>query len=93
MASFRLHKLQVSIWLALVSACAAAQVNDNAALCSSPEVILQRYIDAVGGKAVYDIQSRTITAKERTLVLALSITSTSSSGRLRIRLRPEAHLT
>jgi hypothetical protein len=57
-------KLRVLIWPALIATCAAAQVNDAASACSSPGVVLQRYVDAVGGKAVDNIQSRTITARE-----------------------------
>jgi hypothetical protein len=54
------------IWIAaaLLSTSAAAQVDGAASACSSPEVVLQRYIDAVGGKAINDLQSRTMTAKE-----------------------------
>jgi hypothetical protein len=64
MTSLRLHNLHVSIWLALMATCAAAQVNDKASACPSPEVVLQRYVDAVGGKAVNEIQSRSVTAHE-----------------------------
>jgi hypothetical protein len=67
MISFRLHKFQVSIWLALISTCATAQANDMPSVCSSPDVVLQRYVDAVGGKAVYGIQTRAITARESNL--------------------------
>jgi hypothetical protein len=67
MISFRLHKFQVSIWLALISTCATAQANDKPSVCSSPDVVLQRYVDAVGGKAVYGIQTRAITARESNL--------------------------
>jgi hypothetical protein len=62
--SIRLYILRVSILLALISTCAAAQVSDNASACGSPEAVLQRYVDAVGGKAVDEIQSRTIIASE-----------------------------
>ena len=41
-----------------------AQVSDKASVCASPEAVLQRYVDAVGGKASNEIQSRTVTAKE-----------------------------
>jgi hypothetical protein len=65
----RPHNFQVSICLglALISTCAEAQENDRPSVCSSPEVVLQRYVDAVGGKAVSGIQTRTITAKESNL--------------------------
>jgi hypothetical protein len=64
MNSFKLHKWQLSIWLFLIAACAAAQSDDKASACSSPDFVLQRYVDAVGGKAVFDIQTRTIAASE-----------------------------
>jgi hypothetical protein len=50
--------------LALIPACAVAQVNDAASACLSAAQVLQRYVDAVGGKAVYEIRSRSITARE-----------------------------
>jgi hypothetical protein len=50
--------------LALISACAAAQVSDKASACASPEVVLQRYVDAIGGQAADQVQSRTVTAHE-----------------------------
>jgi hypothetical protein len=56
--------LRVLIWLALIPVCGAVQLNEAASACPSPEVVLQRYVDAVGGKAVYDIQSRVMTARE-----------------------------
>lgn len=52
--------LRILICLASIAGCAAAQVND----CPSPEAVLHRYIEAVGGKAVNDIQTRTITTHE-----------------------------
>jgi hypothetical protein len=66
------HKLPVFfsrrsivLWLALVSSGAIAQVNGASADCSSPKVILQRYVDAVGGNvAIHQIQTRTIEARE-----------------------------
>ena len=64
MTSLRWHNSYVSISLALISTCAVAQVSDKASVCASPEAVLQRYVDAVGGKAVDEIQSRTITAHE-----------------------------
>ncbi len=57
-------RLRVLIWSALLPACGAAQLNEAPSACPSPEVVLQRYVDAVGGKAVYDIQSRVMTARE-----------------------------
>jgi hypothetical protein len=57
-------KLRVLIWSALIPACGAAQLNEAVSACPSPEVVLQRYVDAVGGKAVYDVQSRVMTARE-----------------------------
>src|ERR1700678_3551603 len=56
--------LRALIWSALIPAYGAAQLNEAASACRSPEVVLQRYVDAVGGKAVYDIQSRVMTARE-----------------------------
>lgn len=64
MTSLGLHNLHISIWLALMATCAAAQVNNQASACPSPEAVLQRYVDAVGGKAVNEIQSRSVTAHE-----------------------------
>jgi hypothetical protein len=64
MISLRLHNLGVSISLALISTYAAAQISDKASACGSPEAVLQRYVDAVGGKPVEEIQSRTMTASE-----------------------------
>ncbi|MGA7342149.1 MAG: hypothetical protein WBE72_10085 [Terracidiphilus sp.] len=58
------HTLRAAIWLALVSVHAAAQFAGRSAACPSPEVVLQRYVEAVGGKAALDLESRTITAKE-----------------------------
>jgi hypothetical protein len=50
-------KLRVLMWSALIPAYGSAQ-------CPSPEAVLQRYVDAVGGKVVYDIQSRVMTVRE-----------------------------
>ncbi len=49
----------LSAWPRLAG-CAAAQVND----CPSPDAVLHRYIEAVGGKAVNDVQTRIITTHE-----------------------------
>jgi hypothetical protein len=59
-----LRTLHVSICLALMANYAVAQVNDKASACPSPQAVLQRYVDAVGGKAVDAIQSRSVTAHE-----------------------------
>ena len=67
MLSGKLLKLHYLIGLALVPMAAAGQADAAASACSSPETVLQRYIDAVGGKAVYDVQSRIMTAKETNL--------------------------
>ncbi|MGA2537082.1 MAG: hypothetical protein ABSF53_13785 [Terracidiphilus sp.] len=64
MISFGLKKAQLAVFLTLISTCVAAQADTNAPACSSPEVVLQRYIDAVGGKGALDTQSRSMTAKE-----------------------------
>jgi hypothetical protein len=49
----------VLLWLLLISSCAAAQAGDPGPECSSPEVVLQRYINAVGGEAALQrIQTR-----------------------------------
>jgi hypothetical protein len=61
---FRLRTWQLLISFVPISTCVAAQSVDKASACSSPDVVIQRYIDAVGGKAVLDIQTRTITASE-----------------------------
>ena len=64
MTSAGLNKLRVLIFLAVVPGCVGAQANQAASDCSSSEVVLQRYVDAVGGKAVFDVQSRVMTAAE-----------------------------
>lgn len=64
MTSLRLRNFHVSICLALMAACAMAQMSDKSSACPSPEAVLQRYVDAVGGKAVDEIQSRSVTAHE-----------------------------
>jgi hypothetical protein len=64
MTSPGLRTMQALIGLVLLAPCATAQMNDNSPVCASPEVVLQRYVHAVGGEAVNKIQSRTITAKE-----------------------------
>jgi hypothetical protein len=64
MTSLWLYILQVSISLALISTLAVAQASEKATSCPSPEAVLRRYVDAVGGKAVNDIQNRTVTAHE-----------------------------
>lgn len=66
MRAYTALKLRALIWSALIRACAAAQLNDTASSCSSPEAVLQRYLDALGGKAIFDIQSRIVTAREST---------------------------
>jgi hypothetical protein len=55
------RKLHPLVWLTLIPASASAQVD-----CSSPELVLQRYVSAIGGKAAYEIRSRTATAREST---------------------------
>jgi hypothetical protein len=67
MIPFRSNNLRIWIWPVLIAACATARADDPQSVCASPEIVLQRYVDAVGGKAVFDIQSRTITAKETNL--------------------------
>ena len=44
-------KFRVLIWSALIPACGGAQFNEAASVCPSPEVVLQRYVDAVGTHA------------------------------------------
>ena len=65
--SFRLRRVSAAIWLALISFYAAAQASGEASACASPEAVLQRYVDAVGGKDVYRIESRSMTARESNL--------------------------
>ena len=55
--------LGVLMAVALIPPCAAAQV-DVARACTSADVVLARYVDAIGGKAVFDIQSQRIKARE-----------------------------
>lgn len=57
-------ELNILMWFALLAASPAAQIENAASACPSPEVVLQRYVDAIGGKAVYDIRSRAMTARE-----------------------------
>jgi hypothetical protein len=64
MISTEWKKLSGLIFLALFSTYVRAQVAGTTLDCSSPERVFQRYVDAVGGKAVFDIQSRVMTAKE-----------------------------
>jgi hypothetical protein len=64
MTSLRLQNLFVAISLALISTCAVAQVPDKASACTSSRAVLQRYVDAVGAKAVNEIQTRRATAHE-----------------------------
>jgi hypothetical protein len=53
------------VWLILLSSCAVAQVSNPGLECSSPEVVLQRYIDAVGGEAALQrIQTRMAEANQ-----------------------------
>jgi hypothetical protein len=54
--------LRILSLFALARICAAQN-----SLCPSSEKVLQRYTDAVGGKAISEIQSRTMTAKESTI--------------------------
>jgi hypothetical protein len=58
------HAPQLAVWLVLLFVQAAAQGNDRSSACASPEAVLERYGNAVGGKAALDLQSLTITAKE-----------------------------
>jgi hypothetical protein len=50
-----------------MSSCTAAQGIGGTSACASPDAVLQRYIDAVGGKAVYGVESRSMTARETNL--------------------------
>jgi hypothetical protein len=59
-----LPTMRVLIGLVLISPCVAAQVHDKSPDCASPEIVLQRYVDAIGGDAVHHIQSRTMTSRE-----------------------------
>ena len=58
------HTLRAAVGLALLSVHATAQVINQAPPCASPEAVLERYVDAVGGKAALDLQSLNLTAKE-----------------------------
>ena len=64
MISLQLHKLPSLIFLSLFSAACLAQVPNPPSACPSPQAVLQRYTDAVGGPAVNAIQTRVMTAKE-----------------------------
>jgi hypothetical protein len=59
-----LSTMRALIGLVLISPCVAAQVHDKSTDCASPEIVLQRYVDAIGGDAVHHIQSRTMTTRE-----------------------------
>ena len=65
--SLRLCQASAAIGLALICLCAAAQAPIEASACASPEAVLQHYVDAVGGKDVYGIESRSMTARESNL--------------------------
>jgi hypothetical protein len=59
------HRCTAIVWLVLVFNCAVAQVSNAGADCSSPEAVLQRYIDAVGGEAAAQhIETRLTEAEE-----------------------------
>jgi hypothetical protein len=58
------HFGQAVIALVLVSIFAAAQGSAPPSVCASPEAVLARYVDAVGGKAALDVQTLAISAKE-----------------------------
>lgn len=62
--TLRRSKLNLLMWFALLAASAAPQIAGASSACQSPEAVLRRYLDAIGGKAVYDIQSRVMTARE-----------------------------
>jgi hypothetical protein len=53
--------LRILTLLALIRICPA-----QASVCSSAETVLQRYTEAVGGKAATEVQTRVMTAKEST---------------------------
>src|SRR5205807_3826917 len=54
----------VIFWLFLMSSYAEAQVNGSPAACSSPEVVLKRYVDAIGGAAaIQEIETQVAEAK------------------------------
>jgi hypothetical protein len=58
------HKVCAAIGLALLSVQVSAQEKEPPSPCASPEAVLDRYANAVGGKAALDLQSLTLTAKE-----------------------------
>jgi hypothetical protein len=58
------HKVCGAIGLALLAVQVPAQGNERSSPCASPEAVLDRYVNAVGGKAALDLQSLAITAKE-----------------------------
>ena len=58
------HTWQAAVGLVLLCVHAAAQANHQASPCASPEAVLERYVNAVGGKAALDLQSLNLTAKE-----------------------------
>jgi len=62
--AIRICGYSVILWLFLTSSYAAEQVNALPAPCSSPEVVLQRYVDAIGGEeAIKGIQTQVADAK------------------------------
>lgn len=55
----------VFLWLIVIASPVAAQSNPSATQCSSPEVILQHYVTALGGKAaIQGIQTSEIETEE-----------------------------
>lgn len=53
------------LWLIVIASAAAAQSNPSATQCSSPDVILQHYMTALGGQAaIQGIQTSEIEAEE-----------------------------
>jgi hypothetical protein len=62
--AIRICEYSVILWLFLTSSYTAAQVNASPAACSSSEVVLQRYVDAIGGEeAIKGIQTQVADAK------------------------------
>lgn len=55
----------IVLWLIVIASAAAAQSNPSATQCSSPEVILQNYVTALGGEAaIQGIQTSEIETEE-----------------------------
>jgi hypothetical protein len=62
--AIRLRACNALLWFTISSSYAAAQADSPAAVCPSPEAVLQRYVDAIGGEtAIAQIETRVAETK------------------------------